>query len=140
MAKHQAQPRFTPSGESAFDTLMRNARELFPAPVTKPPASTWPWEGVLDKLMAEAPDLSPEAVASARIEILRARQTQLQGWLQDRLPLLRARGLDAHLVGVEFLELICRSCGASWLVPAGVMPADPALACPNMCNNAAGVG
>ena len=125
--------RFSPGGQSAYDKIMREAKILFPQPVAPPPSTNWPWAGELERLMKSAPDLSPEAVAAARIEIARARQTQLQGWLSDRTAIFRSRGLDAHLVGVDFMELVCRACGTSWLLPAGQMPDDSALCCPAGC-------
>ena len=120
---------------SAFDVIMANAKELFPQPIKRPPATDWPWLGELDRLMSSAPDLSPEAVASARAEVARALQVQRQGWLHERLGIFRARGLDAELVGIDQIQFCCRSCGSIWMIPAGAMPADDtALTCLRGCN------
>jgi hypothetical protein len=143
MAKHapktiaEVQQQFSPGGSSAFDRIMANAKELFPQPIALA-APDEPWHGELDRLMAAAPDLSPDAPVSARVELLRARQTQLQGWLTDRTSIFRNRGLESRMVGCETVEFECLSCGCSWLRLAGKPPTDAELLCPNGCNRGLG--
>jgi hypothetical protein len=116
---------------------MEKARELFPQPIARPSATTWPWQNALDEAMQAAPDVSPEAMAAARAEVVRARQIFLQNWLGDRVGIFRARGLDAELIGITNLQLRCKSCGGIWLValsPVATMLDDAAMLCPSGCN------
>jgi hypothetical protein len=136
-ALNQSELRYTPGGLSAYDQIMARAKELFPQPIARPPASDYPWQGALDEAMAAAPDVSPAAIAAARIEVGRARMSYLQGWLGDRQPTFRSRGLEASLLGVTDLQLRCFSCGAIWLIPLdpiATMVRDEQMLCPNGCN------
>ena len=74
------------------------------------------------------PDLSISAERLGAIDAGRARQTQLQQYLEERRGIFENAGATLDLIGIEFFQIRHKSCGKDWLVP--VEQGLPSSDCP----------
>jgi hypothetical protein len=74
------------------------------------------------------PNLGFSARQLGAIEAGRARQAQLQQFLEERRALFENAGVLINLVGIEYFELTHRPCGRDWLV--SVEQGLPSSDCP----------